>query len=96
MAKRMMDKLKARIGVKDGAKNGPGSAPEEGRQVVAAGGAAQGEAAQAAQKNEKENLHRQGVQAQTRMDTGSSERTRGVGLIQYLSTLDPMVKMKRE
>ena len=50
MAKRMMDKLKARIGVKDGAKNGPGSAPEEGRQVVAAGGAAQGEAAQAAQK----------------------------------------------
>ena len=50
MAKRMMDKLKARIGVKDGAKNGPGSAPDEGRQIVAAEGATQGEAAQAAQK----------------------------------------------
>lgn len=51
MAKKMMDKLKARIGIEQkGAKNGPGSAPEEGRQIVAAEGATQGEAAQAAQK----------------------------------------------
>lgn len=50
MAKRFTDRLKEKIGVKEGAKNGPGSAPREGRQIVAAEGAAQGEAAQAAQK----------------------------------------------
>ena len=52
MAKRFTDRLKEKIGVKEGAKNGPGSAPREGRQIVAAGGAAQGEAAQAAQKKD--------------------------------------------
>lgn len=50
MAKRFTDRLKEKIGVKEGAKNGPASAPKEGRQIVAADGAAQGEAAQAAQK----------------------------------------------
>lgn len=51
MAKKMMDKLKARIGIEQkGAKNGPGSAPKEERKNIGAEGAAQGEAAQAAQK----------------------------------------------
>lgn len=50
MAKRFTDKLKEKIGVKEGTKNSLGSAPREGRQIVAAGGEAQGEAAQAAQK----------------------------------------------
>lgn len=50
MAKRFTDRLKEKIGVKEGAKNGPGSAPKEERKNMGAEGAAQGEAAQAAQK----------------------------------------------
>ena len=51
MAKKMMDKLKARIGIEQkGAKNGPGSAPNDARQIAEADGTAQGEAAPAAQK----------------------------------------------
>lgn len=51
MAKRMMEKLKSRIGIEQkGAKNGPGSAPKEERKNMSAEGAAQGDAAQAAQK----------------------------------------------
>lgn len=50
MAKRFTDRLKEKIGVKDGAKIGPGSAPKEERKKMGAEGAAQGEAAQAAQK----------------------------------------------
>lgn len=51
MAKKMMDKLKARIGIEQkGAKNGPGSAPKDARQIAEADGTAQGEAAPAAQK----------------------------------------------
>ena len=50
MAKRFTDKLKEKIGVKEGAKNSPGSAPKEERKNMSAEGAAQGEAAQAAQK----------------------------------------------
>ena len=50
MAKRFTDRLKEKIGVKDGAKKGPGSAPKEERKNMGAEGAAQGEAAQAAQK----------------------------------------------
>lgn len=51
MAKKMMDKLKARIGIEQkGAKNGSSSAPKDMRQIAEADGAAQGEAALAAQK----------------------------------------------
>ena len=51
MAKRMMEKLKSRIGIEQkGAKNDPGSAPKDARQIAEAGGAAQGETAPAAQK----------------------------------------------
>ena len=51
MAKRMMEKLKSRIGIEQkGAKNGPGSAPKDARQIAEADGTAQGEAAPAAQK----------------------------------------------
>ena len=51
MAKKMMDKLKARIGIEQkGAKNGLGSAPKDVRQIAEADAAAQGEAAPAAQK----------------------------------------------
>ena len=51
MAKRMMEKLKSRIGIEQkGAKNGPGSAPKDARQIAEADGAARGEAAPAAQK----------------------------------------------
>lgn len=51
MAKRMMEKLKSRIGIEQkGAKNGPGSAPKDARQIAEADGTALGEAAQAAQK----------------------------------------------
>lgn len=50
MAKRFTDRLKEKIGVKDGAKKGPGSAPKEERKNMGAEGAAQGEAAPAAQK----------------------------------------------
>ena len=50
MAKRFTDRLKEKIGVKDGAKNGPGSAPKEERKNMGAEVAAQGEAAEAAQK----------------------------------------------
>ena len=50
MAKRFTDRLKEKIGVKDGAKNGPGSAPKEERKNIGAESATQGEAAQAAQK----------------------------------------------
>ena len=51
MAKRMMEKLKSRIGIEQkGAKNGLGSAPKDVRQIAEADAAAQGEAAPAAQK----------------------------------------------
>ena len=51
MAKRMMDKLKSRIGIEQkGVKNGPGSAPKDARQIAEVDVAAQGEAAPAAQK----------------------------------------------
>lgn len=50
MAKRFTDRLKEKIGVKEGEKNGPGSAPKEERKNIGAEGAKQGEAAQAAQK----------------------------------------------
>ncbi len=50
MAKRFTDRLKEKIGVKEGAKNGPGSAPKEERKNIGTEGAPQGDAAQAAQK----------------------------------------------
>lgn len=52
MAKRFTDRLKEKIGVKEGAKNGPGSAPKEERKNIGGEGAKQGEAAQAAQKKD--------------------------------------------
>jgi hypothetical protein len=43
-------------------------------------------------RRENEDLHKKEIQAQTKMDPGSSKRTRGVGLIQSLLTLDLMAK----